>query len=136
MVDISLYGSCEETYKKVTGVAGAFDKVMHNIQALLDAGVRVSVKAPVLNLYYSELPQIKAIAEKFGIPFRTGFEIFPSIDNDDSVQQFSVPLAESLKYEFEEFAKRPRTFGEDYDVELVELQKKDLYSDVNFVEVR
>lgn len=107
---------------------------MHNIQALLDAGVRVSVKAPVLNLYYSELPQIKEIAEKFGIPFRTGFEIFPSIDNDDSVQQFSVPLADSLKYEFEEFAKRPRTFGEDYDVELVDLQKKDLYSDVNSVE--
>ena len=97
---------------------------MHNIQALLDAGVRVSVKAPVLNLYYSELPQIKEIAEKFGIPFRTGFEIFPSIDNDDSVQQFSVPLADSLKYEFEEFAKRPRTFGEDYDVELVDLQKE------------
>lgn len=123
LVDISLYGSCEETYQKVTGVSGAFDRVMHNIRALLDAGVRVSVKAPVLNLYYDELPRIKAIAEQFGIPFRTGFEIFPSIDNDDSVQQFSVPLADSLRYEFAEFEKRPRTFGEDYDVELVDLQK-------------
>lgn len=134
LVDISLYGSCEETYKKVTGVSGAFDKVLHNIQALLDAGVRVSVKAPVLNLYYSELPQIKAIVEKFEIPFRTGFEIFPTIDNDDCVRQFSVPLADSLKYEFGEFAQRPRTFGEDYDVELVDLQKERPLSDANSAE--
>lgn len=124
LVDISLYGSCEETYRKVTEVTGAFEKVMHNIQALLHAGIRVSVKAPVLNLYYSELPQIKTIAEKFGVPFRTGFEIFPSVDNDDSVQQFSVPFADSIKYEFEEFAKHPRTFGENYEVELVDLQKE------------
>lgn len=121
LVDVSLYGSCEETYKKVTGVSGAFDKIMHNIKALLAAGIRVSMKAPVLNLYYSELPQIKAIAESFDIPFRTGFEIFPSIDNDNIVQQYSVPLSDALKYEFTEFAKRPRTFGEDSDAEVVDL---------------
>lgn len=123
LVDISLYGSCEETYKKVTGVSGAFERVIRNIEILLEAGIRVSIKTPVLDLYYSELPQIKAIAETFGIPFRTGFEIFPSVDNDDSVQQYCVSLTDSLKYEFEEFAKRPRTFGEGYDIELVNLQK-------------
>ncbi len=86
LVDISLYGSCEETYRKVTGISGAFEKVISNIKSLLAAGVRVYVKALVLNLYYHELPQIKQIAEDFNIPFRTGFEIFPSIDNDSSVQ--------------------------------------------------
>ena len=83
----------------------------------MTAGVRVSVKAPVLNLYYHELPQIKQIAEDFNIPFRTGFEIFPSIDNDSSVQDYAVPLKDSLRYEFAEFDKRPRTFGEDEDAE-------------------
>lgn len=122
LIDISLYGSCEETYEKVTGVSNVFDKIMHNIKALLAAGIRVSVKAPLLNLYYLELPRIKAIAEFFDIPFRTGFEIFPSIDNDDSVQQYSIPLSDAMKYEFEEFAKNPRTFGENYDMTLVDLQ--------------
>lgn len=123
LVDISLYGSCEETYKKVTGVSGAFNKILQNIQGLINSGIRVSLKVPILNLYYSELSQIKAIAESFGIPFRTGFEIFPSIDNDDSVQQYSVPITDALKYEFGEFDKKPRTFGEDYEIELVDLQK-------------
>lgn len=124
LVDISLYGSCEETFYRVTGIKGAFDRVLRNIQNLLAIGIRVSMKAPILNLYYDELPKIKKIAEEFGIPFRTGFEIFPSIDNDDSVQQYSVSLSDALRYEFEEFAKRPRTFGKDYDVELVNLIKE------------
>lgn len=124
LVDISLYGSREETFYKVTGVKGAFEKVIRNIQKLLDAKIRVSMKAPVLNLYYDELPQIKAIAEKFGIPFRTGFEIFTSIDNDDSVKQYGVSPQQALAYEFKEFEKKPRTFGENYDSEFVDLMKE------------
>lgn len=124
LVDISLYGSCEETYCKVTGVSGAFNRVMHNIQSLLDAGIRVSMKAPVLNLYYDELPEIKLIAERFGIPFRMGFEIFPTIDNDDRVMQYGVSLAKALQYEFYEFTKRSRTFGEDEDMEVMNLLKE------------
>ena len=53
-----------------------------------------------------------------------GFEIFPSIDNDDSLQQYAVSASDSLRYEFLEFEKRPRTFGEDYDVEVVDLMKE------------
>lgn len=121
LVDISLYGSCEETYKKVTGVSNAFDKIMKNIRALIAAGIRVSLKAPVLKLYYNELPAMKAIAQDLGLPFRTGFEIFPAIDNDDSVQQYAVPLADALRYEFQEFAERPRTFSDEPDVEVVNL---------------
>ena len=124
LVDISLYGSCEETYKKVTGVSGAFNRIMKNIRALLDAGIRVSVKAPILNIYYNELPKLKDIAESFGIPFRTGFEIFPSVDNDSSVQQYAVSTADALRYEFGEFDKRPRTFGEEEDAEYVDLLKE------------
>lgn len=124
LVDISLYGSCEDTYFKVTGVAHVFTKVIHNIELLIDAGIRVSLKAPILNIYYDELPQIKAIAENYHIPFRTGFEIFPTIDNDDSVQQYAVPLPKALKYEFSEFALRPRTFGNEEDFEIVNLLEK------------
>jgi len=123
LVDISMYGACEETCEKVTGVSGAFDKVLHNIEELIAAGIRVSMKTPMLDLYYSEIYQIKGIADSFGIPFRTSFEIFPSIDNDDSIQQYQVSLRDALNYEFAEFSKRPKTWGEDNDIELVDLKK-------------
>jgi len=124
LVDISLYGACEETYEHVTGVSGAFEKVLSNIKLLKAAGIRVSLKTPVLNLYYSELPKIKEIAKLYDVPFRTGFEIFPTIDNDDTVQRYGVSLYDMMKYEFSEFDKHPRTFGADYEVELVDLQRQ------------
>lgn len=101
LVDISLYGSCDETYTKVTGVHGAFDKVLGNISRLVEAGIRVSLKAPVLNLYYDELPEMEAIASRFGVPFRTGFEIFPTIGKDKAVQDYAVSAEQNLRYEFE-----------------------------------
>lgn len=124
LVDISLYGSCEETYEKVTGVSGAFSKVMNNIQLLLDARIRVSLKAPIIKPYYNELNEIKAIAQSFGVSFRTGFEVFPTIDNDDSVKNYAVALEDAMRYEFQEFIKRPRTFGEEGDYDVVNLLEK------------
>lgn len=124
LVDISLYGSCEETYQKVTGVSGAFEKILCNIRALLDSNIRVSLKAPVIDVYFSELPAIKEIAQSFNIPFRTGFEIFPTIDNDDSIQQHAVPMADALQFEFTQFPKKSRTFGDDKEVEIVDLRKE------------
>lgn len=121
LVDISLYGSNEETYEKVTGVPGMFSRVMSNIQALLSAGVRVSLKTPALNIYYSELPAMRAIAEEFDVPFRTGFEIFPSIDNESFTQKYQVPLRDMLAYEFDDFEKNPRIVGADPDVEKVDI---------------
>lgn len=112
LVDISLYGSCEETYKKVTGVTGAYEKVLRNIGLLVDANIRVSLKTPILNLYYSELDAMKQIAAQYHLPFRTGLEIFPALENDKSVQQYAVSMRDSLQYEFSEYDERPRPFNE------------------------
>lgn len=122
LVDISLYGANDESYFKVTGQR-SYNKVVSNVKKLKNAGIRVSLKAPVLKQYFDELPLMKNLADNLELPFRTGFEIFPTIDNDSSVQKYAVPMEDSLKYEFQEFDKRPRTFGEDYEVELVDLQK-------------
>jgi len=125
LVDISLYGSCDETYAKVTGASGAFDKVLNNITRLIDAGIRVSLKAPVLNLYYDELPEMEAIADRLGVPFRTGFEIFPTVDKDESVQDYSVTAEQNLRYEFEKARQAGKKAHHEVeaDTEFVELLK-------------
>lgn len=121
LVDISMYGASEESYKAVTGASGAFQRVLDNIKALLRVGVRVSLKSPVLSLYYHEIDEIKRLAKDLNVPFRSGFEIFTSIDNDDSVKQFSVPLKEALRYEFTEFYSKPKRQVKDEEIEWVNL---------------
>lgn len=124
LVDISLYGSSEETYRKVTGVAGAYERVIDNISRLKAAGIRVSVKTPVLNVYYNELEEIKAIAERFDIPFRFGLEIFPTIDNDDKTQHYRVNLYDALKYEFSEKGSRKEDPGSAESFDTIDLMKE------------
>ena len=121
LVDISLYGSCEETYQRVTGVTGAFEKVLKNIGLLVEANIRVSLKAPILKLYYSELDAMKQIAEQYNLPFRTGLEIFPALENDKSVQQYAVSMRDSLRYEFREYDERPRSLDNEGNFKKVNL---------------
>lgn len=128
LVDISLYGASENSYKKVTGVNGAFEKTTKAIDALIENKIRVSLKAPILSLYFDELEEIKRIAIDRGLAFRSGFEISPSIDNDNSIQQYQVSIYDGLRYEFNEYFERPKKWLDDdwikkNDVMLVNLKK-------------
>ena len=121
LVDISMYGASDNSYKAVTGISGAYDRVAHNILALHEAGIRVSLKAPMLSPYYHELDQFKDFAKKHDLPFRSSFEIFTSIDNDDSVKQYSISLKDALRDEFTDFSKKPKRQIKEEEIEWVNL---------------
>ncbi len=103
LVDISIYGACEETYYKITGVNGAFSRVVDNCRKLKDAGVRVALKSPIIKQTLPELDDMKKIAENIGIPFVYTFEICPTIDKDNTPQNYQVPLYVSLENEFNNY---------------------------------
>ena len=63
LVDVSLYGASELTYQKITGVSGAFEKVVGNCVALKKAGVRVSLKSPIMNETLPELENMQQLIE-------------------------------------------------------------------------
>ena len=101
LVDISLYGANQETYRKVTGINDAFEKVISNCKKLNDAGIRVSLKTPVINENFNEIAQMKQIASKMKVPFVYTFEICPTIDIDFEPRKHQVKLVEILRNEFE-----------------------------------
>lgn len=103
LVDISLYGANEETYQKVTRVKGAFEKVICNCKKLKEAGIRVSLKSPIIRDTLGELTDMKKLATEMDIPFVYTFEICSTIDKSDKPKSLQVPLKEVLKYEFENY---------------------------------
>lgn len=105
-VDITLYGSCEETYHKVTRVKGAFDKVINNLHALKDAGIHLSLRTPVMKETVHEMSAMKAIADELDVPFVCTFEMCPTIDNDTAPQDHRVSLETMLKYEFDNYLEQ------------------------------
>ena len=133
LVDVSIYGGSEETYKKVTGISGAFSKVIENCKKLKNAGVRVFLKSPMLSTNIAELEKMKEIAREIDIPFIYTFEICATVDADKKTKKLQLPLSEILRYEFEnhfELIKKGERSGNESRAEIIaELKKNDcLYS--------
>lgn len=103
LVDISLYGANEATYHKVTGISGAFNRVISNCRKIKEADIRISLKSPIIKDTLCELSDMKNIANEIDVPFVYTFEICSTIDKCDEPKELQVPLKEALKYEFENY---------------------------------
>lgn len=57
-IEITVYGVTRETYERVTRRPGSFKAFMRGLDRLIDAGVRVRLKAMALRSNVHELPQI------------------------------------------------------------------------------
>lgn len=68
-VEITLYGSTEATYSRVTGVTGAFSRCIRGLDLLMDRGIRVRLKTMVLTLNKHELGEMESFASQRGLDF-------------------------------------------------------------------
>jgi radical SAM protein with 4Fe4S-binding SPASM domain len=103
LVDISIYGANEETYYRVTGIKNAYKTVIKNVLRLKNAGVRVSLKSPIIDITLPELENMKKIADNIGVPFVYTFEICSTIDKDNAPRNHQVGLDIALGNEFKNY---------------------------------
>lgn len=103
LIDISLYGANEATYYKITGIKGAFERIISNCKKIKQAGLRVSLKSPIMKDTVKELKEMKKIADEINVPFVYTFEICSTIDRCSNPKKLRVPLSDILKYEFEDY---------------------------------
>ncbi|MBN1628560.1 MAG: radical SAM protein [Thermoleophilia bacterium] len=81
-VEISVHGSSEDTYARITGAAGRFRRVRLGIESLLDQGVRLNLKTMVLRDNESDIPEIEEYAKSLGVGFRLDPLLTPRLDGN------------------------------------------------------
>ncbi|MEI7731595.1 MAG: radical SAM protein [Verrucomicrobiota bacterium] len=81
-VEISLYGATPEMYQQVTGSERNYARCLAGIQRLLDGGVRVKLKTVLMRQNHAGLADMKALADRLGVPFRFDTAIFPTRAGD------------------------------------------------------
>ena len=108
LVDISLYGANEETYKRITRIDGAFSKVIENCRKLKSSGIRVSLKSPIIKETFNEIEKMKQLAKEIGVPFVYSFEICPTIDKKTEPKSHQVELKYTLDDEFNNYYEQVR----------------------------
>ena len=68
-IEVTVYGITEETYERVTGRPGSYAAFRRGLGLLLDAGIRVRLKAVALRSNVHELPAIAAFCREHTTDF-------------------------------------------------------------------
>jgi len=91
---IEMYGRTRETYERLTGVPGSFDRCMRGIRLLVERGLPLKLKTVALTINKHEIWEMHRFAkEELGVEFKFDAMMSPRIDCSQS------PLAVRLKPE-------------------------------------
>jgi radical SAM protein with 4Fe4S-binding SPASM domain len=80
LVEISLYGMSRETYERVTGVPGSYDKCRDGIRRLVERGVPLKLKTMAMTWNQHELAAMRDFAASLGLGFRYDGLLNPRVD--------------------------------------------------------
>lgn len=100
VVDITLYGLSEETYQRVTGAKGVFERVWAGVQRLAAAGISLGLKTVLMTHTRSELEAMEAAARQLGARFRLDGALFPRFDGDRAPLDLRLPAEDVAAIEF------------------------------------
>jgi len=99
VVEITLYGSTKETYERVTGVTGSYERCMRGIELLLERKIPLKLKTMVLTINRHEIQEIKSYSEGLGIDFRFDPILNLRLNGDHGPAKFRISPEEVVKLE-------------------------------------
>jgi radical SAM protein with 4Fe4S-binding SPASM domain len=80
-IEITLYGHTRETYERITGVAGSFERCMRGIRLLMERRLPLKLKTMAITLNTHEIPELKQFVEdELGLDFKFDALINPRCD--------------------------------------------------------
>jgi radical SAM protein with 4Fe4S-binding SPASM domain len=93
-IEITLYGRTKETYERLTGIPGSYEKCLRGIELLRDRGLPLALKAVAVTINKHEIWEMQRfVKEDLGLPFKFDAMMNPRIDCSQS------PLAVRLQPE-------------------------------------
>jgi radical SAM protein with 4Fe4S-binding SPASM domain len=104
-VEVSLYGATKEVYESVTRVPGSYEKCLNGIQLLVDRGIKLILKSPMMTLNVAELDALKQFAANLGVDFYFDVQLHPRLNGMDDPYgpyKYRLPLDEMLRLEMNE----------------------------------
>lgn len=99
-IEITLYGATEQTYEKVTGIAGSYKRCLQGIEKLLAINVPLVLKTVVMTLNKHEFFAIEQLAKNLGTRFRYDCIIRPQLDGDKRPMRLRLLPEEVIAIDF------------------------------------
>lgn len=115
-VEVTLFGAVRETYERVTGIPGSYDRCLKGIHLLHDRGVRLLLKTVAMTLNVDEVRQMAGIAEAFGVDFKVDSVINPQANGNRLPLRLRLPAEQAAAIDVADPKREKgwREFGERY----------------------
>jgi mycofactocin biosynthetic radical S-adenosylmethionine protein MftC len=84
VVEVSVHGASEATHDRLTRVAGSFERLLANLDAMRAAGLRVRLKTVLTAWNEHEIAATLTLADSFGLPIDIDPEVTPRDGGDRS----------------------------------------------------
>ncbi|HEX8141790.1 MAG TPA: radical SAM protein [Pyrinomonadaceae bacterium] len=108
-IEITLYGRTRETYERLTGIPGSFDKCMRGIELLLERKLPLSLKSVGVTINRHEIWDMKRYAEEeLGVGFKFDALMSPRIDCSQSPLAVRLTPEETVELDLQD----PRRIAE------------------------
>ncbi len=102
-IEITLYGRTRETYERLTGVPGSYEKCLNGIRLLKERRLPLAVKTVAVTLNRHEIWEMKKfVVEELGLPFRFDSMMTPRIDCSRSPLEVRLSPAEVVQLDLED----------------------------------
>jgi len=106
-VEITLYGRTRETYERLTGVPGSFDRCMRGIQLLAERGLPLKLKTVATTINRHEIADMQRFAEQeLGVEFKFDGMINARIDCSHAPLDVRLTAAEMVELDVAEDGRR------------------------------
>ena len=108
-VEITLYGRTRETYERLTGVPGSFDRCMRGIRLLKERGLPVKLKTVAVTINRHEIADMQRFAEEeLGVGFKFDGMINARIDCSHSPLDVRLTPSELVQLDLEDPVRHAR----------------------------
>jgi radical SAM protein with 4Fe4S-binding SPASM domain len=101
-IEITLYGRTRETYERLTGIPGSFDKCMRGIDLLLERGLPLALKTVAVSINRHEVWDMQRFAEDLGVEFKFDGLMNPRIDCSQSPLAVRLTPEEVVAFDIED----------------------------------
>lgn len=102
-IEITLYGRTEETYERLTGIPGSYEKCIRGIQLLMERALPLSLKTVAVTINQHEIWDMKRYAEEeLGVAFKFDALMSPRIDCSQSPLAVRLTPEETVELDLQD----------------------------------
>jgi radical SAM protein with 4Fe4S-binding SPASM domain len=101
-IEITLYGHTRETYERLTGIPGSYDRCHRGIALLRERGLPLALKTVAVSVNRHEVGAMKRYAEDLGVHFKFDALMNPRIDCSLSPLEVRLEPWEIVKMDLED----------------------------------